>query len=1052
MRILHFSDFHLDKTPINIGKSQKLLNSIINTIKPYHEAHQIDLIIFTGDMVNMGGKSFTNILQGFQTFENLIINPLLEALNLGKERFVFCPGNHDIDRNKDNKYSEVGLTEQLKNDKSLDEFYEDPKSLDVMKRISDFKEFEKKYYEKCDNISYKFSNFQSNIKININDKLVGITALNTAWRCWDSGTDKGKILMCTRQISDSEDFLKDCDIKIAISHHSYTWMNNFEVLNLEKFITQDYDMYFCGHTHCYNTEYCIKPEGRTFKLIAPGVMTANILGNQNQYRNGFSIVDYDLDNAFVETMIFFQNEALQFTQDKHHGNNGIWHIDIPLGEEQKQRKKIQEVIIGIKEEIEYLNKHLLSYNTDTKAPKTFNEIFVVPKLTIKKPIDKEKSKEQEFEEEDIKINDIIKSEDNFIIFGIKESGKTILLDKLLLEVLNQNSGTDTLPAVIQFSEIKNDLEYCIRDYWHQKKSNSIQLIERCKIILLVDNLDFSDIERMDKIISFIKYHSNCRLIATCLETQKNDLILEAYSCPDLDYQRVEINEFNSLQIKTLAKNWITENNNSEAKSKKIELLINAFSSIDLPRTPFAVSMFLWILERQQTYRPQNNSILIKQFLESLLQSNETKGAPREQFDYINKSSLLGILAKKMLDAGNQNYSLPSSKVLEIIEKHMAELKFTFYNARKEMNNLLNLGILTEDNKSRITFRFSCFFEYYLFVFMEQNVDFKNYVLSPDRFTKFSNEIIYYTGIHRNEKEILKLIVDTLEYNYIDINDIIFKKIKSVDDFFNVDKSLIENLNANDLIKVLPNKQTEVEKDAENDAKLNCKKGSQKQGIIEKKDSNKFSDYAKLLLLSMNVLKNSEEIKEEGVKKTYYTTILRNSISYMVLFKLICEEMLNHSSHFPKQRIEDLKFCLRLLPVLHETLISEHMGTYKLTGVIKEKLFDDYKDDNISEMEIFLSTFLYIDLKGNNYTDVLNKFIAYFKKGYIADACFFKISSYYYTSNDSKLDNMLLNALSDMYIRIHQSKKRNERLDKSKIMQMLINNKNKNKIDSINSPV
>lgn len=49
---------------------------------------------------------------------------------------------------------------------------------------------------------------------------------------------------------------------------------------------------------------------------------------------------------------------------------------------------------------------------------------------------------------------------------------------------------------------------------------------------------------------------------------KNDLILEAYSCPDLDYQRVEINEFNSLQIKTLAKNWITENNNSEAKSKK----------------------------------------------------------------------------------------------------------------------------------------------------------------------------------------------------------------------------------------------------------------------------------------------------------------------------------------------------------------------------------------------------------------------------------------------------------------------------------------------------
>lgn len=1048
MRILHFSDFHLDKTPINISKSQKLLDNMIQSIMPYHKERHIDMIIFTGDMVNMGGKSFDNIQQGFQTFKNLIIVPLVNALNLGKERFIFCPGNHDVDRMQDNKFAESGLTEQLNSSQSLDEFYEDPKSFEVMKRILDFKNFEKQYYGESPNLYYQHSNFQSNFKFNIDDKSIGITSLNTAWRCWDSNTDKGKILMCYRQISDSESYIKDCDIKIALSHHSYTWMNNFEILQLEKYITQDYDMYFCGHTHSSNAEYCIKPEGKTFKLVAPGIMTANNLEKNPQYKNGFSIIDYDLDNAFVETMLFFQNDVLQFIQNKNHGKNGVWHIDIPLGEEQQQRKKIQEVIIGIKEEIEYLNKHLLSYNTDTKAPKTFNEIFVTPKLTIKKSTDKEKSENQEFEEEDISIDDIIKSNDNFIIFGIKESGKTILLDKLLLEVLNKNNGTEMLPAVIQFKDIRDDIESCIRNYWHQKRTSSVQLIEQCKIVLLVDNLDFSDNQRMNSIISFIKRHPNSRLIATCLETQKNDLILDAYSCSDIDYQRVEINEFNSKQIKTLAQNWIVENNNSETKAKKIELLINAFSSIDLPRTPFAVSMFLWILERQQSYRPQNNSILIKQFLESLLQSNETKGAPREQFDYINKSSLLGILAKEMLDEGNQNYSLPSSKVLEIIEKHMEELKFSFYSARKEMNNFLDLGILTEDDKSRITFRFSCFFEYYLFVFMEQNEDFKKYVLSPDVFTKFSNEIIYYTGIHRNEKDILKMIVDTLEYNYIDINEIVFKKIKSVDDFFNVDKSLIENLSANDLIQVLPDKQTEVEKEAESDAKLNRQKGSQKQGIIEKKDSNKFSDYAKLLLLSMNVLKNLEEIKEDGVKKAYYTTILRNSISYMVLFKLICEEMINHSSHYSQQRIEDLKFFLRLLPVLHETLISEHMGTYKLTGVIKEKLYDDYKTDGISEMEIFLSTFLYVDLKGENYTEILNKFIAYFRKAYIADACFFKISSYYYTSNDGRLDSILLNALSDMYIRIHQSKKSNKRLDKGKVMQMLISNKKRNKSDSI----
>ena len=213
-------------------------------------------------------------------------------------------------------------------------------------------------------------------------------------------------------------------------------------------------MYFCGHTHSSNAEYCIKPEGKTFKLVAPGIMTANNLEKNPQYKNGFSIIDYDLDNAFVETMLFFQNDVLQFIQDKNHGKTGVWHVDIPLGEEQLQRKRIQEVIISIKEEVEYLNKHLLSYNTDTKAPKTFNEIFVAPQLTIKKKLDKEKDDNQEFEEENINIDEIIKSDDNFIIFGIKESGKTILLDKLLLEILNKSNGTDTLPAVIRFSDIK----------------------------------------------------------------------------------------------------------------------------------------------------------------------------------------------------------------------------------------------------------------------------------------------------------------------------------------------------------------------------------------------------------------------------------------------------------------------------------------------------------------------------------------------------------------------------------------------------------------------
>ena len=160
-------------------------------------------------------------------------------------------------------------------------------------------------------------------------------------------------------------------------------------------------------------------------------------------------------------------------------------------------------------------------------------------------------------------------------------------------------------------------------------------------------------------------------------------------------------------------------------------------------------------------------------------------------------------------------------------------------------------------------------------------------------------------------------------------------------------------------------------------------------------------------------------------------------------------MINNSIKFPKSRIEDLKFCLRLLPVLHEELLRNHMGTFKLTDVIDEKIQEDYKSVLVSEMEQFLSVFLYIDLKGKNWAMELNRFVNSFKKAYIADACFFKLSSYYYESNEEKKDKMLLNNLSDLYIKIHQSNDNGKRINKGKIMNQLMKQRQQNLIKQKN---
>ena len=295
---------------------------------------------------------------------------------------------------------------------------------------------------------------------------------------------------------------------------------------------------------------------------------------------------------------------------------------------------------------------------------------------------------------------------------------------------------------------------------------------------------------------------------------------------------------------------------------------------------------------------------------------------------------------------------------------------------------------------------------------------------------------YYTGLHRGEAEILKNVVDRLEFDYITINDIVFSKVKSIDDFFHIDKSIVEQIKSEELFELLPDKKTEEESEKESDTKLEHS-SDKKEGIIKKKHTNKFIAFGQLMLLAMNVLKNSEEIHEENLKADSYTRILKNSISYVVLYKMICEEIINHFEEFPKERVEEFKFVLRFLPVIHQNLISDNLGTYKLAEVIKEKIEADKVSGNkavISEFEKFLSVYLYCDIKGDGYKAIMGDFIKNINKTYIADSCFFKLLAYYYSSTTPSDDNSIVNLLADLYIKVNANKNSNKRINKSALIQ------------------
>ncbi|KEI86147.1 hypothetical protein FDF15_01995 [Clostridium botulinum] len=292
MRIVHLSDIHFNKDNLK-DYEDFVITALLEDLEKHNYEKKIDLIFITGDLIDKGGKSFENIESAFDIFKKNIIIPIKNKFNLENDRFYFVPGNHDILRIEDSKVVESGLTQILNSTDELNKFIDD-NGLEGIKRILPYKRFEKNFYNNsvtCKNIS----NFQSSYVIEINGKTVGINCLNTAWRCYDSDADKGKIVLGQRQVSEGYKIIKNCDIKIALMHHHLDWLADFDKEDIENFIYKYYDAIFCGHVHKGSSWTTTKSYGDVFISVAPSNLAVNINNNDKIYSNGYSILDYNVE-------------------------------------------------------------------------------------------------------------------------------------------------------------------------------------------------------------------------------------------------------------------------------------------------------------------------------------------------------------------------------------------------------------------------------------------------------------------------------------------------------------------------------------------------------------------------------------------------------------------------------------------------------------------------------------------------------------------------------------------------------------------------------------
>lgn len=337
MRILHFSDFHLNGG--SIDKAEAVLRYMMDALKAIKQVRKMDLVLFSGDMLDQGGRGFNDLSAGFKKFHEIVITPLMECLELPESHFVFTPGNHDIDRNADNEFADDGIEGRIKSFQDIIKIINNEKIESVTHRIDAFKSFEKDFYSQFDDITYTHSRFASTFEMDIDGVSVGIASLNTVWRC--GFNDEHKIAMGLNQITEQCSPLKGKTLKIALTHYPISFLKEIERNEVALKSAHTFDLFFCGHSHSgYTMMHAPSKRDAFCEINSSGSLVANIYEDNTKYQNAFQIIDCD-PGVKYNIKVYKQQNYQEFSLDKNLGEDGSNELVVPNTEQIVALYKLQ---------------------------------------------------------------------------------------------------------------------------------------------------------------------------------------------------------------------------------------------------------------------------------------------------------------------------------------------------------------------------------------------------------------------------------------------------------------------------------------------------------------------------------------------------------------------------------------------------------------------------------------------------------------------------------------------------------------------------------------
>jgi predicted MPP superfamily phosphohydrolase len=1036
IRILHLTDFHLNKRTLR-DWNDFYKDAFIDKLKEFHEKSNIDIVVFTGDLIDKGGKDLEGATNAFDLFEQNIIKPVIDILELDISKFIICPGNHDIERLADDEYDENALKHTLISSEKTISFIENSEKQNSFKRIErtkKYKEFEEKLYKniEAEKIQSIFS-FSLKHKIN-NDITIGVSSLNSSWRCYNDN-DFGNILIGENQLNNNYKFVKDCDIKIALMHHQLDWLSNSEKRTINSHINKNYDLIFSGHVHEGTSNMITGFTGSCFHNVSPSGLNQIRTDNIN-FVNGFTIIDYN--ESITCHYLKYNHDQKIFVDNTDIVATGKKIFNKPPSDTTTNIENYRQAVENIIED------HYLEMNNHFITGKKNEEEVSVKTAFIYPPIDDGKS----FYEESVtqtNFIDIINSNENMLFLGSQESGKKSLLYRIIVELVDDYDIYNKIPVFIDFNEIKNkEFITIIKEYTRLNTEKVKEILEKGKFVFLIDNLSYHESKnfgnQINRLHAFYKEFPKNRIIGTYEHDNIGIIPTEIISHCKIPFSYQFVRGLKSKEIKQIMRQWLPSED-ALKNEESLEKLVNTFSSYHLPNNALSVHLYLWCYENSNE-KPINQAVLMEIYVDLILEKLNKENIYRKTFDSTNKIQLIGMIAEKIIRKEDNVYALSYSDFHNIIHEYLKNKVGFTYDEDVIINYLLERKIFTKTIKNEVKFSQVCFLHFFVAKRMQDNPEFKKFILDESRYFNYQKEIDYYTGLVRSDLETFNLIFERFK-KVFEPMEFILKDVNP-DEYFNVKinkkNNEVEPLARNiEVAKIKENRPTDEKIEQQFDEQLNRISNIKK----ESKEMEKV-DFDRMLLIMCNVLRNSEGIEDLNLKKEAYNEIIKHNITYSILYTQLLIRYIIQFRKLPASIPPNisLDYLLQNLPYHIQQSLNSHLGTQKLEVVILDKINKDKtgKSNSNSEIEKYLSVALFSDIQGENFDKHLKLLVKSTNTVPVQNYLLYKLTEYLYkrSREGSENEDMYLDLISDLKIR---SQKLPKRL-KGQIIKNLIENKKK----------